>query len=181
MKPFVYVVEGRHDAARIKAGFPQAEIVVTNGTHIPDETFVLLEKLKETHEIVLLTDPDHAGEKIRRKIAHRIEDVSHIHIEKTDAVSKNGLKIGVEHMEPTRLKSALETTGRIVPRCTGQKVDLSDMIRLGLSHTENSKEKRAHLGRVFGIGSTNTKAFMNRINMLGISAEDIESRTGGKQ
>ena len=58
----IIVVEGYHDEAKIKAVYPNLDVVVTNGSEISKETLNLIKKLSEDNEIVIFTDPDYPGE-----------------------------------------------------------------------------------------------------------------------
>ena len=43
-----------------------------NGSEISDETLDLIKELSKNHNIIVFTDPDYPGERIRKKIAHTL-------------------------------------------------------------------------------------------------------------
>ena len=65
----VIVVEGIHDEMRIKEIYPSANVVTTNGREISEATLNFIVELSKTNEIIIFTDPDTPGEKIRERIA----------------------------------------------------------------------------------------------------------------
>ena len=66
----IVVVEGRDDTAAIKRSV-DALTIETHGYGIRQETWDLIAKAYETVGIIVFTDPDHAGEQIRRRIMER--------------------------------------------------------------------------------------------------------------
>ena len=63
----VIVVEGRDDVDAVGKAV-EAEIIATHGYGITKETWLLLEKAAAEKGLIVFTDPDHAGEEIRKKI-----------------------------------------------------------------------------------------------------------------
>ena len=62
------VVEGKNDKNKLENIFKDANIIITNGSEISEDTLNTIKKLSENNEIVLCLDPDGPGEKIRKKI-----------------------------------------------------------------------------------------------------------------
>ena len=54
-------------------------------------------------------------------------------------------------------------------------VKISDLYRLGLIGNRNSKALRSLIGETLGIGLNNGKTLLYKINMFGISLEEIET------
>ena len=90
--PSVIVVEGLHDKIRIESIYPDAQIVITNGSEISSKTIELIQSLSQTNEIIIFTDPDSPGEKIRNEIALAVPTAKHAFLRKKDAISKNKKK-----------------------------------------------------------------------------------------
>ena len=61
------IVEGRDDTNSIKRAVA-AETIETHGFGIRRETWELIDKAYWTTGIIVFTDPDHAGETIRKRI-----------------------------------------------------------------------------------------------------------------
>ena len=63
----IIVVEGRDDTAAVKKSV-DAITIETHGYGITEETWRLIEKAAGTKGIIIFTDPDSAGERIRKRI-----------------------------------------------------------------------------------------------------------------
>ena len=68
----IIVVEGRDDTRRILESV-EADTIETNGSAIDEETLKLIKKAHETRGVIVFTDPDFPGEKIRKIIYFFIE------------------------------------------------------------------------------------------------------------
>lgn len=65
----VLVVEGRADAARIRASHIEADMITTDGFSLRPDTLQKIQCAYEKRGIIILTDPDSAGERIRQYLA----------------------------------------------------------------------------------------------------------------
>ena len=63
----VIVVEGRDDTAAINRGV-EAVTIETHGFGMSENMWKLIDSAYKTKGIIVFTDPDYAGENIRRKI-----------------------------------------------------------------------------------------------------------------
>ena len=61
----VIVVEGRDDITAVKAAI-DAEVIASNGFGYKKDFIETLKKISQRRGIIILTDPDYAGEQIRR-------------------------------------------------------------------------------------------------------------------
>ena len=166
----VIVVEGRDDTCAVKRAV-DAETIETHGYGITAATWKLIDKAYSTCGIIVLTDPDSAGERIRKRIIEKYPDAKEAFLTRKEA-AKDG-DIGIENAKPEDIEAALcrvccaaETKG------SGDTFDMSDMIENGLTG-EGSKEKRQALGRILGIGYGNTGAFLRKLNRYGITREQF--------
>jgi ribonuclease M5 len=167
----VLIVEGKNDCARIKQIFPELHILTTNGSEVSEEFLRLVKKLSADHEIILLLDPDYQGESIRKKITAVCPNASHAFVHRDQAVSKNGKKIGVEHVDLEILKASLE---RIVQGNMQRNICFQDLYDLGLIGAKGSKIKRDRLCDVLNIGRVNGKQLVNRLNLFNITLDQIK-------
>lgn len=166
----VIVVEGRDDTCAVKRAV-DAETIETHGYGITAATWKLIDKACSTCGIIVFTDPDSAGERIRKRIIEKYPDAKEAFLTRKEA-AKDG-DIGIENAKPEDIEAALcrvccaaETKG------SGDTFDMSDMIENGLTG-EGSKEKRQALGRILGIGYGNTGAFLRKLNRYGITREQF--------
>ncbi len=102
------VVEGKGDASNL-ARVCEANYIITSGLHISKKTYNEIELAINTTGIIIFTDPDSAGETIRRKISDKFIDkadkIKHAHISAREG-RKNG-DLGVENASEETLTKAL--------------------------------------------------------------------------
>ncbi|MCF0232140.1 MAG: ribonuclease M5, partial [Enterococcus sp.] len=90
--PNVIVVEGKMDKDLILS-FLEADIITTNGSEVSHETIELIRKVSETRSVVVLTDPDAPGKRIRDILNNHIPGLANAFIPKDKAIK--GHKLGV--------------------------------------------------------------------------------------
>ncbi|MBQ9109579.1 MAG: DUF4093 domain-containing protein [Oscillospiraceae bacterium] len=150
------VVEGRYDKARL-ANLFDAPILETGGFGIfrDRERLALLRRLAQGGGIILLTDPDMAGFKIRSYIAGAIPTGRVVHVYMPDVYGKESRKaapsaegkLGVEGIEDKLILEAFEKAGLLGTPCEApaRPITKLDLYEDGLSGGENSAEKRRAL------------------------------------
>lgn len=161
------IVEGTYDQIKI-SGFLDAVIIKTNGFTIfkDKEKLETIKTLAKKTGIVILTDSDSAGFKIRNFVKQSISDgiVKHAYIpdvigkekRKTEP-SKEGL-LGVEGINNEIILDALKVAGCCIdgetkiPENT-RIINKSDLYLLGLSGGEDSTKKRNALCTALGLPS----------------------------
>lgn len=170
------IVEGKYDKIRLES-LIDATIIQTDGFAIfkDKEKQRLIRRLAEKNGILILTDSDSAGFKIRSFLGGSLpkETVTHAYIpdvlgkeKRKDAPSKEG-KIGVEGMRTQALVDALAKAGVLYeeveqPR---KKVEMIDLFEDGLSGGNNSQAKKAILLRYLGLPERlSTSSFLQLIN-----------------
>ena len=67
----IIVVEGKNDTNVLKSYF-DCDTIETHGTHLGKEILAQIALAKEKRGIIIFTDPDYPGEKIRSTINHHI-------------------------------------------------------------------------------------------------------------
>lgn len=174
----VIIAEGRYDKIRLSA-VTDALIVTTEGFGIFSDTEKqkLIKKLAKEKGLLVITDSDAAGFKIRNFLKNIVpeEQIVHAYIpdvygkeRRKDTPSKEG-KLGVEGMDTATLYYSLlrtglfdETTEKI---SAGKQISTADLYEKGLSGKENSAEKRRALLLSLGLPARLTgKSFLQVIN-----------------
>ena len=149
------IVEGKYDKIKL-ASIVDGLIIQTDGFGIfkNRDMRAMIRKLAETKGIVILTDSDTAGFKIRRYISSfaPVDKIKHAYIPDVSGKEKRKIapgkegKIGVEGMPVEVIVKALETAGVLGEKSAAdeekEKLTKYDMYELGLSGRENSFEKR---------------------------------------
>lgn len=166
----VIVVEGRDDITAVKRAV-NCELIATGGFGFPKGVMERIKTAQKKKGVIIFTDPDFAGEKIRKKIAAEIPECKHAFLPREQA-EKNG-DIGIENASPESIREALEKV-RTETKEKRTEFTQSDLLRYGLIGSDNSSEKRDKIGRILGIGYGNSKQFLNRINNYGVLRAEFE-------
>ncbi len=165
----IIVVEGQTDKALI-ASFLDAEVVTVNGSAVSRETLEYLQKASETREIVVLTDPDSPGKRIRDVIASFVPGVKHAFIPKEKAIKRG--KVGVAESDKDTILDALKNLVPNNPKSQGTLV-YSDLLSLSLVGP-GSRENREKIAKKFHLGHCNGKTLLQRLNALNISIQELK-------
>ena len=168
----VIVVEGRDDTRRLKEVYPEVETIETNGSAINQEVLDRIKILQEQRGVIVFTDPDFPGNKIRQAGMQYVPDCKHAHLQKGDAIAKNGRGLGVEHASDEAIKEAL--TNLITPKNTVvEEIESQFLFDFGLIGHSNSAKVRERLSQVLGIGYVNGKQLQKRLMMFGITKQRV--------
>jgi ribonuclease M5 len=162
------VVEGYHDKQALLK-LIDANILVTQGSYLSEKTLKLIEKAHSTSGVIVFTDPDTPGKKIRTMIQNRIPDVKHAHIMQKDAKDKH--KIGVEHASAEVLLAALNNVMTVSD--TISDLSLNDLIDCGLSGHTDSQRLRNCVAEKLYIAEGNAKSFLKQCQFKQITKEDL--------
>lgn len=148
-----------------------ADFIITDGFHLRKNTLEAIKAAYNKRGIIILTDPDPAGERIRAFLTKRFPKAKHAFIPLEDATANND--IGVEQASPTAILSALSKVraGSIEP---SDIFSSKDMVANNLTGSQNSSERRAKLGKILGLGAANAKTFLKRLNHYGVTREEFE-------
>jgi ribonuclease M5 len=170
IKEFI-VVEGKDDTTTIKRAV-DADTIETNGSAINQETIEKIKRAQETRGVIIFTDPDFPGEKIRKTIAESVPGCKHAFLPKENAIAKNGKGLGVEHAQVEAIRNALKDA-QIMSETIKEEITQEDLILAGLIGGAGSKERRIMLGQLLKIGYTNGKQLYKRLMMFQISRQEF--------
>lgn len=165
----VLVVEGKMDAAAIRKAL-EAETIETGGFTLAPYTLAKIAAAYEKRGIIILTDPDGAGERIRRFLTEKFPRAGQAFIPKIEATANND--VGVEQASPQAILKALAKV-RHHEFQPAVNFSMQDLFANGLSGAGASAERRAQLGAELGIGYGNAKQFLQRLNTYGVSREEF--------
>lgn len=165
----IIVVEGRDDTVAIKRAV-DADTIETGGSAINAQILRKIELAQQRRGVIVLTDPDHAGERIRKIIANKIPGVSHAFIKEKDATRKGD--IGVENASPEAIREAL-SRAHTAYEAAKPLIDWQDLIEAGLIVHSDAAARRMELGNILGIGYCNGKQLYKRLTMFQISREEF--------
>lgn len=169
----IIVVEGRDDTNRVKEAV-DCDTFETNGSAITKRKIERLKILSQNRGIIILTDPDYAGKRIRNIITQNIPTAKQAYISNKKAVDKKG-KIGIEAASKEDIIFALE---KCYTPLETIKNDITNelLIKLGLVADKSSKILREKLCEKLNIEYTNAKQLLNKLNMYNISKEQLVAK-----
>lgn len=165
----VIVVEGKNDTNVLKS-FLDCDTIETYGMNIPDSVIQQIKIAQQSRGVIIFTDPDYPGEYIRRKINQAVSNCKNVYIDKKKA--RTDKKVGVEHATKEDIIEALSHTFTYVEN-QAESISWDEYLSLGLNGKIDSAEKRKKLGELLHLGQPNAKTLYKRLNMLGLTKEDI--------
>ena len=166
----VIVVEGKNDVHAVKRAV-DADCLTTGGFGLSTYSLDKIQQAYDKRGIIILTDPDSAGERIRSFLSKRFPDAKHAFVPKEDAMAKND--IGIEQASAEAIRISLSKV-RSMDWEPSHEFSLSDLMQCGLNGTNDSSTRRALLGAKLGIGYANAKTFLQRLNHYGVTRGEFE-------
>lgn len=165
----VIVVEGKDDILAVKRAV-DAELIATSGLGLNDKIMERIKRAAQRCGIIVFTDPDYPGEKIRKMIQAEVPNCKHAFLPR-ELATKDG-DVGIENASPESIREALLNIKTEVAsnRC---EFTINDLVKHNLTGTDMSVKRRDFMGRELGIGYGNAKQFLNRLNRYGISREEF--------
>lgn len=165
----IIVVEGKDDTRAIKNAV-EADTIETNGSAISKETMDKIKLAQQTRGVIIFTDPDFPGKKIRQTIIEHVPDCKHAFLDKEEALHKHGKGIGVEHASPEAIRKALKDAHTMTQEAK-EEISKDDLFQAGLIGGAHAREKREKLGKKLKIGYTNGKQLHKTLLMFHIKKE----------
>lgn len=165
----VIVVEGKSDVQRLEQ-LIDADYIICNGSAIDAGTIDYIRETVKVRQVIVLTDPDYPGMKIRCAIEEAVPEVCHAFVDRKKA--SNGKKLGVAECEKEEILRALSS---YIRPSTERKNNLTakDLLDLGLTG-ENASERRERIASKFHLGYCNAKTLLKRMNMIHLTKREIE-------
>lgn len=176
------VVEGKYDKIKLSSIF-DANIIDIGGFKVfkNKENIDLLRKIAEKNGIIILTDSDSSGFKIRNYLKNCLagKKVYNVYIpdikgkeKRKDKPSSEGL-LGVEGIEKEIIIEAFKKSGVFNNKedlYNNKKITKLDLYKKGLYGKENSKEKRMEFLKKNGLPSKiSPNSLVEILNGLGIN------------
>lgn len=169
----IIVVEGRDDTANLKR-FYDVETYETGGSSIDNTDLERLKVLHEKRGIIVFTDPDFQGERIRKIIMAAIPTAEHAFLQRDEAKPKKKGSLGIEHANFDSLEKALSNTFESLSNLIeNQEITQADLVKFGLILKSDSRQRREFLCQELRIGYANGKQLLKRLNMFTISLQNI--------
>lgn len=165
----VIVVEGRDDITAVKRAV-KAEVIAVGGFGINAKVINKIIEAQKRQGVIVFTDPDFAGEKIRKIISKRVAGIKHAYISRVEGTKEGD--IGVENASVEAIIKALEGAKCEIKE-ENNTFGTEDMLYFGLTGDIKAKERREILGRILRVGYSNSASFLSKLNNFGISREEF--------
>lgn len=170
------VVEGRDDTLAVSKAV-DAITIETHGFGLSDKMWGILDKAYRERGLIILTDPDHGGRSIRRKILNRFPGSKEAFVS-TEKASKKG-DVGIENAAPDDIWEALSKARASLIESNGEttkeRYDMSLLVKWNLVGESNSRKRREVFCDNLGIGYSNAKGLLKKLNQYEIGEAEIES------
>ena len=161
----VLVVEGKMDVVAIDKAV-EVDFIITEGFNLKPQALKNIEQAYKKRGIIIMTDPDSAGERIRKYLSRRFPGAKHAFVPVEEATDNDD--IGIEQAKPDAIRKALAKVRTLdwEPKKTFTGADLSG--------AADASVRRARLGEKLGLGFANAKTFLTRLNHYGVSREEFD-------
>lgn len=164
----IIVVEGKTDTAIIQKLF-DADTIETHGLALDDETLDFIQQAALTRGIIVLTDPDYPGMRIRNKIIEKVPEAKHAFVEKKDAIGNK--KVGIAEAREEAIIEALQNV--VTFSSQEESISWEEFISLDII---GNKKRRLDIYKAFHLGYGNAKTLFKRLNMAHITKQEIIER-----
>ena len=168
----IIVVEGRDDITAIKLVVDSQIIALNVFSALSKITINKIVELSKNNDLILFTDPDFAGKKIRDTLKRYIPNIKHAFVSQKDATKNDN--IGVENANDKAILEALKNV--VTANQDGKnRFNISDLIDNRFVSGSNAKERRIMLGDILKIGYYNAKQLLKALNSFNISREQFNA------
>lgn len=171
----IVIVEGRDDVTKLNQVIDATIIPLHGSVGLSKEKIEMIKQLSSNNNIILLTDPDFTGKRIREKInTHVKNNIVNLHVSRNSATKDNN--VGVENVNKEELYKIfleyLENKSISVPKQT-YTYTVKDLLDNDLTGTTSSKKRREELGDLLKIGYFNSKSLLNVLNGMCVPYEEF--------
>lgn len=168
----IIVVEGKSDTVAVKRA-TNADTIETNGSAIDELTIRRIQHAQETRGVIVFTDPDYPGRRIRAIIEERVGGVKHAFLEKQKTIAKNGKGLGIEHAQDEDIREAIRLV-YTVEDSPISTVSLADLVAARLIGHPDARKRRERLSELLCIGQVNGKGLKKRLEMFRIDQTRLD-------
>lgn len=168
----IIVVEGKNDTAKIKKAV-DADTIETNGTEISQETLELIKIAHDKRGVIVFTDPDAPGEKIRKQIQAYVPGVKHAFLHREAAKAKSGKGLGIEHASIEAIRQALAHVRKETLH-EREWISWDTLVELNFVGSGDARKRRELLGKMLNIGYVNAKQLYKRLNAFQITPDEFK-------
>lgn len=166
----VIVVEGRSDTLAVKRAV-EADTIETGGSAISEDILDQIRLARAKRGVIIFTDPDFPGEKIRKTISQEVPGCKHAFITREEGEGKRNL--GVENASPEVIRRALAEV-RTEVEGGEELIPYRKLVEAGLVGGTGARDRRIRLGNRLGIGYANASQLHKRLTMFQITPDEFD-------
>lgn len=165
-----YVVEGATDEDKLrKCGCDL--IIKTGGKLMRDDVMRYIAAVAKVRRIVVVTDPDITGRRIREKIEKKIGDCRSVHTRILDSADHG--KIGIAEMDMKKLRSIMASyVAEDEASKEADSFSSADMMEVGLTGS-GSSERRQKIYEYLGFSFPDAKSLLRGLCCLGWNKDKV--------
>ena len=160
---FPLVVEGKEDASYL-SNYIASEIIVTNGYELDSS---LISYLKDK-EVIVMTDPDEAGQQIRNRLNGMLNKAHNVEVDIKQCI--RGKKNGVAECQIDEILCKLALFFENNPE---NHAEITSLDLYDLKISENS-QLRAYVSEKLNLGTCNNKQLLKRMNNTHVKLEVLK-------
>lgn len=170
----IIIVEGKSDSQKLKKIFGENLITIeTKGLGFDNKKLNLIKELSKNNKIIIFTDPDGPGKKIREGLIEYLDtDIYNAFISKTD-IDKNSKKIGIAEANETAIKKALKNL--ITYNKNNESISWNEYVDNDFYLKENRNKITSYYNLTDELSS---KSLFKWINWMNLNIKDIEKIIG---
>lgn len=168
----IIVVEGRSDTEAIRHAV-DADTIETNGSRVSRRTIDAIRNAQSRRGVIVLTDPDYPGERIRKIVSREVPGCKHAFITRKQGQGAANESLGIEHASPAAIREALSKIYTQIDE-PEEQISMERLREYGLLGGQESRALRQKLGDTLKIGYTNGKQLYKRLRMFQITPEELE-------
>ncbi|MCO0831737.1 ribonuclease M5 [Fructobacillus sp. W13] len=180
------VVEGWSDTQRLSLAV-DCDTIETRGSALEKPVLDQIKRAVKERGVIVLTDPDFNGNRLRNMILKAVPEVTLAAITKDEGRADHDnphKSLGIEHAPLKTLQAVLLEADK--KASSGKERPASDitfdfLFDLGLLGAGESKKKREQLGNELSFGYANGKQLLSRLVALGYQQEDVLNALKGGQ
>lgn len=172
----VIIVEGRDDSHRLIETFgPTIKTIETNGSALNHVVLQRIEAAAEQFGVIVLTDPDFQGVRLRRIITEKIPTAKQAYLSPDETRSKReGRSLGIEHATPEAIIQALQQVSTPQLEAATETIPLARLVELRLIGHPSAKKKRKRVANHFRLGHLNGKQLQKQLALYQIDLVSLE-------
>ncbi|WP_156298930.1 ribonuclease M5 [Streptobacillus canis] len=172
----IVVVEGKDDVTRLSDVIDATIIQLNGSVGLSKDKISYINELSKKKDILLFTDPDFTGKKIREKINKNVEgNVINLFVSREEATKNDN--VGVENMNNENIYKLFNDylSSKVKENNDAEKYiySIDKLLDHGLIGEKDSKLKREIIGDILKIGYYNSKSLLSMLNCMNVSYNEF--------